>query len=161
MESKILFQEKQKFTQWSLWMILLTAAFFILYELLVPLFRKNSDAFGNTLNESLLAILILLSVLGFMYFSTLKTAVYSDKITIRHLLFVKKEWFWNEVESAEIIKYGFVGYGIRISMNHGTVYNVKGNKRLLLKLKNGKKRLVGTQQPAELEKVVRSILKNL
>lgn len=167
MENKVLFQEKQKFTQWWLWMILLTPAFFIFYELLLPLFRGNSNTSGNVAvsvvipNESLVALFILLLVLGFMYFSTLKTTVHSDRIVVRHLLFVKKEWFWNEVQSVEIIKYGFVGYGIRFSMNHGTVYNVKGNKGLFLKLKNGKKRLLGTQKPKELEKVVSSILKNL
>ncbi len=87
------------------------------------------------------------------------TVINADKIVIKHLYFVKKEWKWSDIQSAKIIKYGFVGYGIRLSLNHGTVYNIKGNKGMLIQLKNGKKRLIGTQKPEELSKVILAILK--
>jgi len=70
-----------------------------------------------------------------MLIVTLETTIDSEKISVKHLLFVKKRFKWEDIKSAEIVKYGFVGYGIRISLNHGTVYNVKGNQGLFLKLK--------------------------
>ena len=40
------------------------------------------------------------------------------------------------------------------------VYNVKGTKGLALLLKNGKKIVLGTQRPEELEHILRRILNN-
>lgn len=166
MEDKILFQEKQKFTQWWLWLILLAPTFYILYKLVGPLFGgKDIEHSGNLSvslampTESWLMLMILLLILFFIFFMTMRTTVDTKKVVVRHLYFIKKEWYWNEIESAAIIKYGFVGYGIRISLNHGTVYNVKGNKGLLITLRNGKKRLIGTQKPEKLAKVVSAIIK--
>src|SRR5690554_7570605 len=52
-----------------------------------------------------------------------------------------------------LFRSGFVGgWGIRFTMKYGTVYNIKGNKGLFVKLKNGKTFIVGTQKPEELEK---------
>jgi len=164
---KILFQEKQKFTQWWLWLILLVPTIYVGYHILSPFFKKNAidDLFHSSTSsdsivfppESLVAILILLAVLLFMFFMTMTTKVDEEKIAVKHLFFVKKQWLWQDIASAEIITYGFVGYGIRISLNYGTVYNVKGNQGLLLQLKNGKKRLIGTQKPEELQKVIANL----
>tara|TARA_R110000868_G_scaffold356319_1_gene617853 strand:+ start:624 stop:761 length:138 start_codon:yes stop_codon:yes gene_type:complete len=38
---------------------------------------------------------------------------------------------------------------------HGMVYNVKGNKGLALHFTNGKKVVLGTQKPEELEKIIK------
>jgi hypothetical protein len=163
---KILFQEKQKFTQWWLWLILLVPTFYILYKLLGPLFEGQAAQHSGNYSLSLamstgswLALLILVLILSFMFFMTMRTAVDIKKIGVRHLYFIKEEWYWSDIESAEIIEYGFVGYGIRISINHGNVYNVKGNKGLLITLKNGKKRLIGTQKPEELSKISQLVLR--
>lgn len=164
MESKVVFQEKQKFTQWWLWIILLTPTLFIIYKIFESVLSNNNDGSENITIfsiapfESGLALFILFFILLSMYFMTMSTAIDAEKIVVRHLYFVKKVWYWNEIESAEIITYGFVGYGIRISLKHGTVYNVKGNKGLFIKLKNGKKRLIGTQKSEELDRMVQSIL---
>jgi len=164
MKEKILFDEKQKFTQWWLWLILLAPAFYIMYALFSPLFSSdtsNTDNFSVSFalpTESWFALLILVLILLFMGLMTMHTHIDSEKIVVRHLFFVKKEWFWKDIESTELITYGFVGYGIRISLNYGTVYNIKGNKGLFLKLKNGKKRLIGTQRTKELGRIVQSIM---
>ena len=63
-----------------------------------------------------------------------------------------------DIEEAELIKYGFVGYGIRLSIKYGSVYNVKGDKGLRITLKNGKKYLIGTQTPDNLKGVVKKLV---
>ncbi len=89
----------------------------------------------------------------------LKTTISKEKIRIRFFPFVTKTIPWDKVEQAEIVKYRFVGYGIRIFTSYGTVYNINGNKGMAITLNNNKKLLIGTQKPHELEDVVHSILK--
>ena len=69
----------------------------------------------------------------------LKTTVDRNGIEMRFVPFIYKKITWNEIESAEVLNYGFVGgWGIRLWTKYGTVYNIKGNKGLAIKLKNGK-----------------------
>ena len=160
---KILFQEKQKFTQWWLWLILLAPFVYFLYTLFSPMIAPSAASSGNisvsiAMPTSMwVTLLLLLLILLFMYLIKMTTVIDAEKIKIKHMLFLEKIFKWEDIESAEIIKYGFVGYGIRISLNHGTVYNVKGNKGLFIKMKNGKKRLIGTQRPEELKKVIQNL----
>ena len=44
-----------------------------------------------------------------------------------------------KLKSAKIVNYGFVGYGIRLGSQYGTIYNVNGNKGFAIELSNGKK----------------------
>ncbi len=162
MKGNILFQEKQKFTQWWLWGILLAPTFYILFKLFIPWpvhtgesARKVSKSLIMT-NDSWAALVILFVILLFVFFMTMSTTVDDRKIVVKHLYIVKKAWNWSEIESAEIISYGFVGYGIRVSLHNGMVYNVKGNKGLAIRFKNGKKCLIGTQRPEELAVLVNS-----
>jgi len=162
---KTLFYEQQRFNQWWLWAILLVPSCIVVYNFFAPLFADVSNSSGNFSfsmampRENWIVLFILIVVLFFFLFLQMKTNIDADKVVVKHLYFVKKEWKWSEIKSAKIIKYGFVGYGIRLSLNHGTLYNIKGNKGLLIQLKNGKKRLIGTQKPEELAKVISAILK--
>lgn len=62
---------------------------------------------------------------------------------------------WTNVEHAEVLDYGFVGgFGTRLSLRYGTVYNIWGKMGLALKLKNGSKLLIGTQKPKEMKECV-------
>jgi hypothetical protein len=84
----------------------------------------------------------------------LKTEIDQNEIRMSFFPFVKKRVSWSEVESAEIVNYGFVGgWGIRLWTEFGTVYNTKGNKGLAIELFNGEKFLIGTQKENELDKI--------
>lgn len=163
METKILFHEEQKFTQWWLWLLLLAPLAYVIFAILSPTYTTDVYTSGNASFSMLIPfdywiILIASVAIAILFFVVkMETKIDSDKIAVRHLFFVKKDFRWEEIASAEIIKYGFVGYGIRISLNHGTVYNVKGNNGLFITLKNGKKRLIGTQKPEEMRKVVEEL----
>ena len=56
------------------------------------------------------------------------------------------------------MNYGCVGgWGIRLWTKYGTIYNIKGNKGLAVKLLSGKKFLIGTQKGNELSEIVKKI----
>lgn len=70
--------------------------------------------------------------------------------------FIKnRQFLWAEIESANVIEYGFVGgWGIRMGTKYGTVYNVKGKMGIQIILKSGKKFVIGTQKHKELTDVL-------
>lgn len=109
-------------------------------------------------SETWLGIFSYLLVLFFFLFSKLETNITQEAIHLKHLMFVQKSIMLNDIQTAQIIRYGCIGYGIRISIKYGTVYNVKGNKGLALTLKNGKNYLIGTQKSDELNSVVEKII---
>ncbi|SDL02555.1 hypothetical protein SAMN04487898_11451 [Pedobacter sp. ok626] len=67
-----------------------------------------------------------------------------------------KHYSWDVIDKYYIRTYSplgeYGGWGIRYSMSgQGMAYNVSGNKGLQLELNNGKKILIGTNNPTELE----------
>ena len=151
----ILFKENQKFTQWWLWALLLGITCIPLYGLYRQLIIEIP--FGNNPISDvglILVLLFMLAFMGFFFSMRLRTEIDPQEIRMSYFPFLKKRIFWNEVTSAKIVNYGFVGYGIRIGSKYGTIYNTKGNKGLAIELKNGKKLCIGTQKPQELEKII-------
>lgn len=135
------FRESQKFTQWWLWLMLLSIGALLFYA-----------APAN------LGALILLVISLLFLFMRLITKVDEEGVRFNFFPFVKRAYSWNDIASARIVDYGFVGgWGIRLFTSYGTVYNVKGRKGLAVELKNGKKFCLGTQRPEELQKTLSSI----
>lgn len=152
------FKEVQKFTQWWIWIILTGIALIPVYGIYKQIIQD--EVFGDKpISDSGLIISAIISfgILVLFGFSKLQTQIDQNEIQIKFIPFITKRIEWKEVKSAQVISYGFVGYGIRLFTNYGTVYNTKGNKGLALELKNGKKLLVGTQKMEELTKVIREI----
>ena len=177
MKGKFLFHEKQKFTQWWLWVLLLVTTFAAFYFIIkanttrIIIENENLDSDSNSFTQvlreeyisfdlitSLFLLLPLLLILILFLVLRLETTISKEEVQVHYIPFLKRNFRWTDIETVEIVKYGFVGYGIRSSIKYGTVYNIKGNNGLLLKLKNGKKRLIGTQRPEELKKVITEVL---
>jgi hypothetical protein len=73
--------------------------------------------------------------------------------------FIPKE----EIKSFELRKYKpiaeYGGWGIRTGLRkYGKAYNVSGNMGLQLYLANGKKLLIGTQKPREVQKAMEALM---
>lgn len=156
---KIEFKEEQQFTQWWLWVLLIAiGAFpvFGLYQQLV-LGQKFGDKPMSDFGLIVFTVFVI-GIIAMLRFATLKTEIDAYQFRITFSPFTKRKVQWQEVESAKIIKYGFVGWGIRLWTPYGTVYNTSGNMGLAIKLKNGKRFLVGTQKAKELEEIVKNIL---
>jgi hypothetical protein len=152
---KIEFKEKQKFTQWWIWLLLIGLGAIAVYGIIQQILFGVD--FGDKPMSNIGLIIFTLFVFVFIYFNwymTLITEITNEGIKVRFVPFVKKEIKWNDLKSAKIINYGFVGYGIRLGSKYGTVYNMNGNKGLAVELNNGKKFVIGTQKELELKKVV-------
>ena len=155
MNNKIEFKEKQKFTQWWIWLILIGLGAIAVYGFIQQI--VFGVEFGNKPMSNVGIIIFTLFVFGFIYFNwymTLITEITNGGIKMRFVPFMKKEIQWSELKSAKIVDYGFVGYGIRLGSKYGTVYNMNGNKGLAIELNNGKKFVIGTQKEMELKNVV-------
>jgi hypothetical protein len=150
---KSVFVEKQKFTQWWLWLLLLGLGLIPaigVYQQLIL-----GEPFGSKPMPDIGMVIFALFMFGFIamfYFITLKTEIDQNEIRIHFFPFFKKQIRWQDIKNAEVIKYGFVGgWGIRLGTKYGPVYNIKGKIGLALELKTGKKLLIGTQKEDELK----------
>ena len=108
----------------------------------------KGEPFGNNpMSDAGLIIFFLSFVvfIGFFWFIELRTEIDPGGIRDRLKPISSRSFKWEEIERIEPVIYGFVGYGLRLSMKYGTDYNVKGNKGLALNLKDGSRYLIGTQ----------------
>lgn len=142
MKNETLFTEKQRFTQWWLWLIMiLVVASAFYYE------------------ESTLEMAVALIIPIFLFVLSLETEISKEGISVRFFPFhLKKKFFsWDEIAKAEVREYSplleYGGWGIRRGKS-GVAYNVKGNMGLQLVLKSGKKILIGTQKTEELKQIL-------
>ena len=152
---KIEFKERQKFTKWWIWLILIGLGAIAVYGVIQQILLDID--FGNKPISNIGMIIFTFFVFGFMYFNwymTLITEITNEGIKMRFIPFVKKEINWNDLKSVKIVNYGFVGYGIRLRSKYGTIYNINGNKGLAIELSNGKKFVIGTQKEMELKNVI-------
>jgi len=160
MTDTILYKEVQRFTQWYIWILLLGLLIIPVYGIIQQLVLK--EPFGDNPMSDMGLVIFFFGMLAFCYLFRmmhLKTIITKEKITIQFAPFFSKTIPREEIAHAEIVKYGFVGYGIRFSSTYGTIYNIKGDKGIALTLTNKKKFLIGTQKPHELEEVIQSVIK--
>lgn len=155
----ILFEETQRFSQKWIWILLIVSFIIAMAGAISPFFQNPTETefktlvVGNIITISIFGLLVLL-----LYVLKLNTKIKADGIRMQYFPFLKRKYTWTEIESAEIIDYGFVGgWGIRIYTKYGTVYNVAGSKGLHIKLRNGKSFVIGTQKSEQLEKVIKSL----
>lgn len=152
MKNKILFQEKQKFTQWWLWLLLIGLFCYLLYENYMAYQTGKLDFCAV-----LFSFGILIPILILFYLLRLLTLVRADGIYVRFYPFHRKwkYYAWEEIEEVKVLTYkpllDYGGWGIRYGRK-GKAYNVKGNQGLQIHFKSGKNLLIGTQKPEELEK---------
>jgi hypothetical protein len=148
MRMKEQFYEKQRMNQSWLWLVLIVLVGFGSYTYIMqiiydqPVGNKPMSDNGLYIFELFVLLLVLLFV-----FMKLETKIDENGIWMKYFPFVKKEVSWDEIETAKLVTYNFVGYGIRWGSKYGMVYNTKGDKGIAISLKNGRKFLIGTQEP--------------
>lgn len=154
-----LFTEKQKFTQWWLWVLLLGIGMIPTIGIYKQLIIGEEFGSKPMSNLGLIVFLFFIYLLiAFFYFIKLETKITSDEITMKFFPLASKKVKWEEVSEVNIVNYGFVGgWGIRLWTKYGTVYNTKGKIGLAIELKNGSKFLIGTQKETELKNVIKEI----
>ena len=153
MESE--FKEQQKFTQWWLWLFLIGLGLFQAYGLFKQLILGEN--FGDKPMSDIGLIMFAILPFGIIFlfwYMKLETVIDQKEIRIKFIPLVKKTFKWEDVKSATVLNYKFVGYGIRLFTSYGTVYNTKGKTGLAIELKSGEKILIGTQRGGELARII-------
>lgn len=154
-----LFNENQRFTQWWLWLILginCILIAFVSYKQLIQGIPVGSKPMPNAWVIFLSAITVV--ILVFFWVMELRTRITYDELQIRFFPMYRKKFFWDEIKSAEVIRYDFVGYGLRLYTKYGSVFNTTGRWGLAIELHSGSKFLIGTQRPESLKAVVETIM---
>jgi len=140
------FTETQRFRQWWIWALLIFALIVMVMALL-----KDSSA------GVWLPFILVVGAVGLIASLRLDTRV--DARGVHYRFFPLIPWRslpWSAIASADVQTYGFIGYGIRWIFD-GWAYNVAGHKGLMLVKTDGRKLLIGTQRPAELEQFMQQL----
>src|SRR5689334_12269043 len=133
------FEEQQSFRQRWVYLVfgllsavlgLLIYADFQQIVLARPFGDKPASNFVLLLVTFVLSILLVL-----LYQTKLEVQITAECVSFRWKPFQKtyRTIAWNEINKAEIISYGFVGYGWRLT-SYGTIYNAAGDTGLRLHL---------------------------
>ncbi|MBE8713530.1 hypothetical protein [Sphingobacterium hungaricum] len=156
MENKELYQEKQSFSTWWLFAIIALILGYGIYEL-HDYYLVNATLILPT------GIWLGLTLLLFFAFVKLKTEIDKTGIHIRFFpfLFGKKSFRWDEIGEVYVRKYSLAeygGWGWRIGPS-GVAYNTAGYTGIQLILKNGRRVLIGTHKPIEVQTVLEKLNK--
>lgn len=154
------FIETQKFRQWWLYAIL---AFALCEVFVIALWAEKSTGDADARLGMAIGGGAILLVAALLFFTRMNTRIDSTGIRLVYKPFVwgEKQWTWGEIQKAYVRKYSplweYGGWGVRHTISNGKAYNVRGEFGLQLELTNGKKVLLGTQQPDELKRVLQEI----
>lgn len=159
------YEETQRFNQIWLWSILIIASIVMIVQ--IPVKILNSAPDGPLPTQAIISILaslfFVIAFNGFFFVLKLKTKINGEGIsfTFKPIINKPKLYRWEDIKEAYVRKYQAIweygGWGIRFGMK-GRAYNTSGNKGLQLILNSGKKILIGTQKPEELENFLKKYI---
>lgn len=157
MENKFEFSEKQRFTQWWLWLLLSAVMIYTIYN-----FVEDRQYFSTP--ELAISILIPILVIILFLVIRLETKIDEQGISVRFFPFqiTFRYYPWRNIKKAYVRKYSplteYGGWGMRQGLfGKGKAYNVKGNQGLQIILNDDKKVLIGTQKFKEMEEFLTEI----
>jgi hypothetical protein len=158
MDNEILFMERQRFTQWWLWLLLLSIN-------AVFLFFIFKQAIGHKVNIGLIlggGINLLMTILFFA--SRLDTEIRIDGIYVRFFPyhFTFRVYSWDKLSKVYVRQYSAIGeyggWGLRYGLSGaGKAYNVAGNMGIQLIMNDGSKLLIGTDNSEEMIKLLKQM----
>ena len=167
MTEKPLFYDRQNwFSQWWIWVILVglnAMSWYAAYQQLVLEQPFGNNPMSDTGLFALIGFVTLFSL--FFLFMRLETEINKEGIYVRFYPFHLQYRFfsWDEMKEVHVRKYSpimeYGGWGLRYSFSKGRAWNMSGNMGLQIVLKGGKKLLIGTRKPSELEEVLKQLHK--
>lgn len=158
------FEERQAFRQWWVWLLLLGMNGLFLFGCYKQLILGKAWGDRPTGDGELLLVTAG-TVLISLFFSLLRleTRIGAEGIAVRFFPFYRnyRRIDWSELAHWEVRTYRpiaeFGGWGLRWGWKGGQAWNVAGNQGLQLVFKDGRKFLIGTQQPKALEDALHRI----
>lgn len=165
MTTTALFTEKQYFRQPWLWAILLLINAFIIYGLYKQIYFGEPFGDNPVSNAALVAITIGLLLLTVLFaYMRLETTLTSDGVCYRFFpfQFTARTITWDRISKAFVRQYNpileYGGWGLRFGIfGSGRAVNVSGNKGLQLVYDEGRKLLIGTRKPDELQQALQQL----
>ncbi len=158
------FNETQKFRQWWIYLIVIFTIVSWGYAVISSLMEEESQKVSGDYVLILTSIIPLALILLLISLS-LVTRIRNDGVYVRFkpLQLKEKHIRPEEIKTYEVRQYRplaeYGGWGIRAGgKKYGKAYNVSGNMGLQLYLDNGKKLLIGTQKPREVEKAMAAMM---
>jgi hypothetical protein len=146
------FKEVQKFDQWYIWIPISIILLFWMYTFVMQIIFKLPQGTRPASDLEIYLIgLIPISILSFLSYLKLTTIISKDSISIHFRPFSSKQISLSDIVELKVLKYDFVGYGLRLSTKYGTVYNTKGNQGIAVNTRHGERFLIGTQKINELK----------
>ena len=105
-----------------------------------------------------IAVLVVLAV-ALVLFPSLTVVIREEELLVQFGPgVIRKRFKLNEIESCQAVKNPwYYGWGIRLTP-HGTLLRVSGFHAVQIKLITGKKYLIGTDAPQELEEAIRQTI---
>ncbi len=161
-----IFEERQRFTQWWLWFLMIIPLAFMLFKPLKRIIAGETFSIVDLDNGFWIGLTTMSLVYIFVAICHLTTVIDKNGITYQLFPFQtsSKRISWNDLERAYVRQYKplseYGGWGYRLGLGGGRALNVKGNQGIQLKLKNGKKLLLGTQKPKEARLVIQKYFEN-
>ena len=164
MKGKILFEEEQTFVGTWTWYLLLSITAFSLVPGIVIL--ATSEEMETGLFSIGIVFLIMSGVILLHAVMRLQLTVDGSAIYYRFSPFIRSERKLQkaDIQAINVRKYRpiweFGGHGYRFRIGSGRALSVVGKHGLQLILSNGKRLLIGTQKPEELERAISQLKEN-
>ena len=164
MKGKILFEEEQTFVgTWTWYLLLAIAALSVVPGLILLATQEEAQSglISGGIALTIMSVVILLQAT-----MRLQVTVDSSAVYYRFPPFVSKERMLGkiDIQTLNVRKYRplweYGGYGYRFRFSSGRAINVAGKHGLQLVLSNGKRLLIGTQKPEELERAIAQLKEN-
>lgn len=149
----LMFQEKQRFTQWWLWAILLGIAAFATFAFYRQIIQGQIFGDNPMYDTGLTIFAIVMYALPVLFWRFhLDTHIDEVHINFNFMPLLKKSVSWKDVKSAKVLNYGSVGgWGLKHSKKYGSVYSTGGEMGLAIVMNSGHKFVIGTQKENDLK----------
>ena len=163
MNEEILFHEVQRSRQWWLWLLAIVVTAGAWYSFIGQIILGNAAGDQPAANHLIWIIWLLAGIVLPALFLVLRldVTVRSDRIDIRYFPIFRRTYSRKEVLSAQARIYrplaDYGGWGVRWSPVNGWAYNPSGNAGVQLQLADGRKLLIGSQRPNELQAAIETM----
>jgi hypothetical protein len=156
----MMYREVQRFRQIWIWLLVGLATGVAWWGFVQQIVLGK--AFGNNpAPDPVMWIIWIIFGIGFpllFYYLKLIVEVRNDGIHIRYFPIYSRTVAFKDLRSYEACRYrpiwDYGGWGIRWSSGKGWAYNVSGNRGVRLELAEGKRLLIGSQDPERLAQMI-------
>ena len=153
-----IFEEKQKFNQWWLWVLLVVVGIvpigLQIYQIAtIKNHLSNGSSFLSLVLTCFAAVLVFVLFFG----TTLRTKLDRDGLHVRlsPFHFKWRYYAWSSIKSCQVRNYNplteYGGWGIK-GTKHDRAFNISGKQGIQLEFKDGNRLLIGTQKPHDVQK---------